>query len=279
MKKTILWAALLGAVLFTSCGDDKKEFVEQFAQAAAAKDMQALEGMYPDSKDLGEIALQYTPEQITISEEQEGQPIEATIGNVKIVMIRDAEGALKVQSTKGLLSVDAQKLEFAKSTGWYNAERTDKENADALKDEGFIPFITQGIVSSLSNCLSVSTRNYETFEYCAEWGGDCPRNNTDFIVKNSSNVDIPGEAYTLIVKGVFSDGMPMGSNTQNYNGQNVPANGTITITGPKYFELAGGGTTYSASLSVNTDYLMQMDLTQLGFTPTGGEYADYLNSK
>lgn len=281
MKKSSLRFCLIAVsalLSMVSCDRGLMDFADRFVAVVNYGNSAALVSMYPGAAEL-DIVKPIVPEPGTIgvSKAEDGHKV-IHLGSISLDVRKSDAGNLEIVNSWGLLSIQDDMKDFATSTGWYDAERSDLENAAVLKDDGFKDYVKEVLKGSLKH-LSVNTTE-------SDWG---EFNNyqvtTNAIVKNNSDVDIPGELYYVVMKKSYLTGEEYDSHGNftgygsastyvSFPGRTVQAHGTVTIFVDKS-DFEYGPRFYGPTIVFNN----KCDVTKVQYPFTGMEYENYLASK
>lgn len=267
MKRNfIVIAAGLFCVLFSSCTNKKAEFIKLLSETMAS-DTATLSNIYPDAKDMELNRVTFDPATVTATEDE--KEFQLTVGDATINIVSNEQGEYHIASTKGLLKVDPAVLAFAKETGWYKPELTDKENSIALQDTVFPKNLKEAFINEAISGVSVKVVDYaENYSSMTK--------KMKVVVTNNSSANIKADMYTIgfRYKSFNWDTMrDTWSSQKNYDGVDVDANGTAAIE-LGTFDAEG---TFGGKATI--EWRDNLDIVALGFKATGNEYDEYKKSK
>lgn len=275
MRKFLI--IILSSLALISCDKKTKDFAGNFIKAINENDRVAIVSMYPDAKNF-DIASPIVEDSkaIKIEKSENGHKI-IHIGDISLDVCKNSDGRLNVNDSWGLLNISNGMRNFAISTGWIKTELSDKENAIALSDKGFTPYIINTFKDKLQLKAKISSQESQGASY---WDVV-----TNVIVTNNTDTDIPGELYNVVVtyEGITGEeynayGEFIGYGFKYYHktvgGVNVPAHGKATI----FIDRADAeyGPDYKkATIKFNKG----CDVSKLEYSFTGKEYENYLATK
>lgn len=267
MRKTVLFAALLACALFTSCTDKKAEFIKQLSEAMSGDSAKAaLTSIYPDAKDMELNLVAFNPDTVTVTENEKEMLLK--VGDVTFNIAADEKGEFQVKSTKGLLKVAPELMAFAKQTGWYKPELTDKENSVALQDTIFPKLVKEAFIKEVTSKVKVdvvgSAYNYSAMT-CHQKA----------VVTNKSKSPIKGNMYAICLDeyGWSIEAMrDVLANRKVVGGMDVEAGGSASL------DLGTFDAEYT-SFGAKIKWSKDIDVVALGFKGKGNEYDEYKSGK
>jgi len=302
MKRNFLFVALLmGAMVLAGCNaqgeQDKeaavKQFAANFAQAWAGGDSTAIRQVFPDvvlpdsfalpfaTDSAGLSAEKIKVEAIADSTQQADAPAmyKVTLADTLSLIVKQVnDTTFSVTDSYGLFSYPAEKLSFAKKTGWVEEGMSDKQMQERFKDVDFPKSLGEKALAQLKSKVSagrpkagksVTTGGDGNFEsgYTA--------NNVP--IKNDMDVALDGKDY-YISATKLNRGMAVKDKVQ---GVTILAHqsGNVVVKASYSFNQWGGGYEeflQSANLVFN---VTPEKAVEKYFVPTGGEYKAYLESK
>ena len=278
MKKNVinLLSVIFAAVLaLSSCATDEKKaksLVADLATAIANKDKGTIEKIYPDAAKATELALQFSEDSIEVTPSEKEDEFNVTVGkNVRLVVVKDSEsGNLTVKESYGVFTWPAERMSFAKSTGWYDEKLTDKENAERLSDESFVDYLGGSLLSEIQRKVYAKA----VYDIHAAVHGA----SYEIEVRNDNDFDLPGDAYvaTATLWGFDFDRLESvpTRTKKEFSGNTVPAHGTAryNIPGTVDFEYES----WEADIRITMS--KEQAVTKF-LSPKGTEYEEYLKIK
>lgn len=268
---------------FSQSGDRQvKELLERLSQAANSGDRATLESIYPDSRYAEALKFNYRPDEATIEQGTRGDTIVVRFTDGTDLTIAGTDN-LHVVSSHGLFVWPEEKLQFAKGTGWFDGQLTDKENSVRLSDEGFTTYLLNQFNEDLKKGLKITkTGTYGDLYFSDElrdyvkadhetddvfWVG---ADGMTFTVSNSTPYNVPASAYSITVKSGYWGGGEM--NTEIVPGQDIQSGGTVTLRTRTEGVAPNTETDGSQTLVVKG---LTMDEFLAQYHPTGNEYKTY----
>ena len=228
MKSLIYAVMISAALLMVSCsGDNKvKAFVEEFATAVANGDRAAIERMYPDAVKADSLTVNYNADSILITEDEAKKLTQVNLSKgVYLVLEENANGEYVIQSSYGLFAYPHAEYSFARKTGQWKDGLTDAEQAERMADKGLADYLYEEFNNKVKSALSIAnTGTWGDDYYEGEWVSS---KGAVFKVKNSSSIDIPGSAWSIIYKEGYWGGGEMA--TEEVLGIDVKAGETVTV--------------------------------------------------
>lgn len=177
------------------------------------------------------------------------------------------EDTLQVMASQGLFASPAKRLHFAKATGWFDASLTDKENARRMANNDFLEYLLKSFNESLKEGLQiVNSGTWGNDYYEGEWVSS---RGATFTVQNSTSLDVPGSAYSILYKEGYWGGGKMSKEV--VKGEDVKAGQSVNL---RTKEL-GSSTESENSLTLIVKGLEMKDFLAQ-YKPTGREYAEYV---
>lgn len=276
MKRLSISLLLVAAlVVFASCASDSskvKSFVEEFATAVANGDKGAIEKMYPDASKAVSLELKFNADSVEVTPAEKDGEFNVTVGkDVKLVVVKDADsGNFTIKESHGVFTWPKERMEFARSTGWYDDKLTDKDNAERLADEGFVDYLGNSLLADVhKKVYAKAISDLRAAVHGATY---------EVEVRNDNDFDLPGDAYvaTATLWGFDFDRLESvpTRTKKEFSGNTVPAHGTARYNIP--------GTVDFEYESWEADIRITMSKEQLVtrcLKPTGKEYEEYLRMK
>ena len=280
MRKAVFIAALLTTIMLASCGTDKnKEFITRFATAVTNGDKATLEKMYAASAKADSIAT-FVADSAVIEPNEKGDTILVKLGSsITFTMVKDANDSLQIISSKGLFAYAQDRLDFAKSTGWYADDLDDVQNAERLADSLFVPALTQKVAGDARTKVHVTKKDSHV-------SNNFERVTCTVIVANDNDFEVAGSDYSvkaalynfysIMVDELKWENFEQLGDSRVLTGKPIPAHGTaiynytMSATGRP-----GDPGTLRCSINVNLSPASIMAV----YKPTGNEYEEYLKTK
>jgi len=300
MKKTLLsLVVLLSALVLAGCNNASqdaaiKQAVSQFVKAWAAGDTtalaKALPGLtLPDSFALPFDANTLTDEQIVVAPDSaaEQQFTVQLPGSLAMLVKQVGDTTFSVDKTFGFIAYPAEKLDFARKTGWIESGMSDKEIQERFADENFTKTIGDLAAARLREQVVIgpvakSTRSLPNV------GTEEETLNT-FSVQNNMDKDLDGSDYNVvatITEDSFMSG-PMGiqespttSKRQVLKGVNLPKGGSTKMSVKTHSIIHTQYGDVSTFKNARVEFTLSPEkLVEKYYTPTGDEYKAYLENK
>ena len=191
--QTIVMCLCVALVVLTSCKDNTEEeikaFVEHFATALANKDTKTIKELYPDAAKFNSLIDNINTGNMVITKGDAENTYKVNLDDdIDITIESDGKDKYKIIESHHLLTLNAEIEGFAKRTGWYNPELSDKENATRLRDRYF-PDACDGMIAQLF-------KEKVIVEAKPEIGDDISWTVT---VKNNNEVELSANAYSIEV--------------------------------------------------------------------------------
>ena len=273
MKRWIM-ASMAGciALLMVSCSDDNriKAFAEEFATAVANGDRAAIARMYPDAEKAESLAVSYNADSLVIATDEAQKLTTLTLDKgIDLQVSEDANGEYIIQSSHGLFAYPAAELAFAKKTGQWKAGLTDAEQAERMANKGLADYLYEEFNNKVKSALTiVNTGTWGDDYYEGEWVSS---KGAIFKVKNSSSIDIPGNAWSIIYKEGYWGGGEMA--TEEVLGIDVKAGETVTVRTKKL----GSSMESETGQRLNIKGITKEEF-MASFIPTGNEYDEFVKN-
>ena len=263
-----------------SKGDQEvRQFVEQFAKAVETGDNLVIRDLYPDcNADL--LVFKYDKNNIQI-ERKENEWIVKEENDVMLIIVKNEDNTIKIKESYGIFSYPDSLLTIAKTTGWYDKNLNDIQNAERLSDGGFIKWLKEYIKRRIKDNVKILKKsqylddNYDNAINVYAHGRDCTCTHT-IIISNENNFVIPSKDYYISVIHMSNDDHDyFQTNKKSIGGKSIPANGTVSYTWQDiHFE-----GTWSYEDDVILVYNPSLDkMPELSFF-TGTEYEEYESVK
>jgi hypothetical protein len=272
--KEWIFASMTGvvALLMVSCsGDGKyKAFAEEFATAVANGDRAAITRMYPDAEKAESLSVTYNADSLVITTDEAEKMTTLTLGKgIDLLVSENTDGGYVIQSSHGLFAYPAAELSFAKKTGQWKEGLTDAEQAERMADKGLADYLFEEFNNKVKSALSISsTGTWGDDYYEGEWVSS---KGAVFKVKNSSSIDIPGNAWSIIYKEGYWGGGEMA--TEEVPGIDVKAGETVTVRTKKL----GASMESETGQRLNIKGITKEEF-MASFLPTGNEYDEYVKN-
>lgn len=227
MKKLLNCAGaglLLG--LMASCGGGDKDvsaFAENFAEKAAANQIDSLIQYYPMLEDADSIALSYSPENIKVSKGENGLYEVALNDSVSITVSRGEDGTMKVVSSKGLFAYPAQMVAFANGIGATQPEMNDSVKSIAMNNmDAVISFLMDEYISARNKAIVVNNKPTITkdIQFMMDTGEGY------YTLSNTTDKPISGAEYSIVTRYLYMGWGMEDHTTITDKGCDIPANGT-----------------------------------------------------
>ena len=272
--KSLIYVGLISvALLMASCsGDSKiKAFVEEFATAVANGDRAAIERMYPDAVKADSLAVNYNADDILITKDEAKKLTQVNLSKaVYLVLEENADGDYVIQSSYGIFAYPHAEYSFARKTGQWKDGLNDAELAERMADKGFADYLYEEFNNKVKTALSIaSTGTWGDDYYEGEWVSS---KGVVFKVKNSSSLDIPGSAWSIIYKEGYWGGGEMA--TEEVPGIDVKAGETISVRTKKL----GSSMESETGQRLNIKGITKEEF-MASFRPIGNEYEEYIKNK
>lgn len=278
MKRKQLFgiASILTGMALTACSsggksvspeDEVRESVKHFVEMVSAGQLDSVKNIYPEIAMADSIAP-VKSDSISVTETGKGSYDVAVAEGITVKITRSDDGAVKITESKGLFAYPAEKIEFAKNTGMWDAALSDVKLNERMKDEGFADFIKDKISSQTKNIITIGALSGSSFD-------------TDYTqtLKNNSNVEIRPSDYVINVTGVeyywneeYGVNEPREIRTTK-PGKAISPNGSARVSFPTYYGSPSGeikGITWKISDEEKARRFAKF---------TGKEYQEYLDSK
>lgn len=259
---------MLAALLLTSCDKEEKkvrDFALDFASKVQMNDVRDIRRLYPSAELCDSFALDYVADSMKLEKEQDGYVVRFTDDRSMFVTL-DEKGRISVDASYGVFAFDPDLIGFALRTGWIDQYMDDATIAVCLKDHEFLDFMTDRFIRELKQKVSASQTGY--------FGqGFADRSSFKSIVgsvRNRTDYDIPGEAYKVVYRAIYW-AFPEDNQTSVFDGQDIPAGGTVGIRGTK----RGTGEPTESSISVRFDEDILPRLCLQLYKGNGHDYEDF----
>ena len=275
MNKIALIAVVLAALTFVSCTDDgtheAKKFLTDLRAAISGGDSAAISKLYPDAVKADSLALNIVADSVRVESSGSGDTLHVSLGGGKqITLLKTGDNAFQVLSSRGLFAWPEKEVAFAKQTGQWKDGLTDAEQSERMADKGLVAYLFDEFNSKIKDGLSILTvKTYGDSYYEGEWVS-CK--GMLFTVKNSTDIDIPGSAWSITYKEGYWGGGQMSS--ELVPGEDIKAGGTVTV---KTKELASS-TESETSQRLNVKGLTLEEFLS-DFHPSGKEYDEYVKAR
>lgn len=278
MKRKQLFgiASILTGMALTACSsggksvspeDEVRESVKHFVEMVSAGQLDSVKNIYPEIAMADSIAP-VKSDSISVTETGKGSYDVAVAEGITVKITRSDDGAVKITESKGLFAYPAEKIEFAKNTGMWDAALSDVKLNERMKDEGFADFIKDKISSQTKNIITIGALSGSSFD-------------TDYTqtLKNNSNVEIRPLDYVINVTGVeYYWNEEYGVNEPREiritkPGKAISPNGSAKVSFPTYYGSPSGeikGITWKISDEEKARRFAKF---------TGKEYQEYIDSK
>lgn len=267
MKKIYFLLFAVTVSLFTSCKREESKvraFVDDFANKVIENDVRSLHKMILGVEECEDFALEnYSASNVVIEKQDDGYHVNFSDDRF-IIVNKDAKGKFTVESTYGIVVFDPDLYDFAVRTGWISKYMDDATVASLLSDYEFRDFMIDRITEDLRTKITVSGGH----------AGGASMKNIIVNVNNDTDYNIPAEAYKVLYS-VSYWAFPEDNETITFEGVDLPAHGTKTISGHKRAE----------GLATDTHIRLQWDedclpnLCMIVYKANGHEYKDWKKGK
>ena len=246
--------------------DEVRNFGKNFAEQASAGQLDALTASYPELSDVKTV-VPLNSENIIVTQTESGLYQITLAEGVTMNVKRSEDGTIKVVDSHGLFVFPEDKVEIAKKTGMWDANLSDAQLNERMKDKDFFTWV--------KNNRDVKTNNIISVGKTINDGGTGDLSDPNLyhaILTNNSNVPIKGSEYKLKWEywNPYQDHNP----TYNYEkGKDIPANGSVRI------DWSDGGESENNLKGVKWNLSSEQLKEKFGKPYTGNEYQEYLNKK
>lgn len=275
MKKIYLFGLSLaiGISALSSCGkknspeDEVRSYGKYFIEKLAANQMDSLKASYPDIVKADSF-VPLESDTIIVVETAPGQYDMALAQGVTLKVNRSDDGSIFVTESKGLFAFPDNKLDIARETGMWDANISDAQLNERMKDEEFFKMMEKKSNINPNNIISVgkvvSTSEWSGFDYDDSGTGYFP-------LKNNTDMAISGADYQVVIR--VSDIFSGESWSYTEPGKDLAPNGSARIN----VRFRPKSNPERASIKFK---ISESDL-KAKFSPdfTGREYQEYLDSK
>lgn len=285
-----LTATLLSAASLFSCSsqgakDNPEEQVKQFAQKigtwAQSNQLDSLRTVYPDAAQADSLAVEFTPETITVTPSKDGKSFEIKYANgVTLELKADENGNFTVTGSKGMFAYPKETLEIAKKTGQYDPNLPDAENGKRMRDTAFQEYLLQQFNKEITSMVKAGTKEVQG-EFAPILQG---------YVKNDMTVPLEGSDYSLSYAEIETnwhenvyrvnmgeEPLPDKRHQHSKSGKTIQPNSSVTL---YTWEYAGGSADMDGGPDTNSFTVKWLITPQQRFDkyyqPKGTEYNDYL---
>ena len=268
--KKILSAGIVAmvALVLASCNKEEKkvmDFALDFASKVQTNDVRDIRRMYAAAELCDSFALDYQADSIRLEKEQDGYIVRFTDDRSMLVTLDD-KGHMAVEASYGVFAFDPDLIGFALRTGWIDPYMDDATIAVCLKDHEFLDFITDRFTRELKQKVTASQTGFFGQSFA-------DRSSLKSIVggvRNRTDYDIPGEAYKVVYRAIYW-AFPEDNQTSTFDGQDIPAGGSVGIRGTK----RGVGEPTESSISVRFDEKLLPRLCLQLYKGNGHDYEDF----
>ncbi len=187
--------AVLG---LASCDSNKskiEELTNQFASAVKSNDVATIYDIYPEAKNLDNMALPSSIEMgdIEVAKDEKTGNYTATIKNSKeqkVIFKADADGKFQIADTYGVFDIDKSYIDLAISAGVPVKKLSDLTLASLLKQDGdFLQFIEE----QYADLTDINLTDYEG-TYVCQYRMIYIRQN----IKNDGDYAVKGKDYDVV---------------------------------------------------------------------------------
>lgn len=285
MKKNLFAVALAFVLLMSACGGSKdngnngssksvssetnslqevQDFANTFAEMLAADELESVLSAYPELADAQDLA---SVEDGNITVKASGVPgeydVTLTDGVTMKVALSD-DGQITVKESKGLFTYPEDKVEIAKKTGLWDDSLNDVQLNERMSDEGFFKWVKNAKEVNPNKLISIGefednvkdeergTAVYDGYQY----------------LKNNTDVEINGNDYKMIYKGMYWDGSGEERWTKTKPGKTIPPRGKVKVQASGGYH--GGETVEQIKMTLSPEQLQE----KYG-SYTGKEYQEY----
>ena len=275
MKKITLIAIPLIALTFVSCTEDgtneAKQFISDLKTAISSGDSAAISQLYPDALKADSLALNIIADSVKVEKSGNGDTLQLLLGDGKrITLLKTGDNAYQAQSSIGLFVWPEKEVAFAKQTGQWKDGLTDAEQAERMADKGLVTYLFDEFNAKVKDGLSIlNVKTYGDDYYEGEWVS-CK--GMQFTVKNNTDIDIPGSAWSITYKEGYWGGGEMAS--ELVPGEDIKAGGTVTVKTKKLASSTESETTQRLNVKGLT-----LEEFLADFHPSGKEYDEYVKSR
>ena len=251
-----------------------KQFVEKFAKAVELGDKQAILHLYPDAESSDSMYIPNTEFKISKINESNNYKVEWA-KNVWMEIIPKKEKWM-VNSSQGIFAWPNDVIEFAKKTGQWKADSSDKKMSARLKDKEFYKSIVNEFCSNFKKKViqkgSLQVLKPAEFEL-DDW-------KLGITIANTTDVDISGSDYKVAMK-VWDQNLYNNSLNENNAFLSIAINGKdIAPNGETLMSHSLKGSQMVKDNSVRIQWLIDdQKLFNKYFVAKGDEYEKYLESK
>lgn len=280
MKKIVLVFCVVASLfLLVACNGmgktdykvEVEQFANRFAKLVADSTIDSIRAMYPA---LDTMSVQFvTPSGNAFAQEDENTPgtFNVKFGDVTLKVFRAIDGSFSIIESHGLFFYNPEKFELAKKTGQWVNSMPDIELFKRMNDVGFDKFMESKMHPSTDGLKIVSKKGYD---YNEVEGGAMEPAGLIVTVKNTGDVQVPGDAYSVVftahdfdwdlTKDVYDHKSKAGVDL-------APGEQAEFSHSFKYVE-------FGVSVKIKTSS-KGSKISSRDYQATGNEYQEYLNSK
>lgn len=253
---------------------DVKQFVEKFVKAVELGDKQTILHLYPDAESVDSMYIPNTEFKISKINESNNYKVEWA-KNVWMEIMPKNEKYM-VNSSQGIFAWSIDVIEFAKKTGQWKADLSDKKLSARLKDKEFYKSIVNEFCSNFKKKViqKGSLRVLKPAEFeLDDW-------NLGITIANTTDVVISGSDYKVTMK-VWDQNLYNNSLNEKRCFFSITINGKdIASNGETLMSHSLKGTQMVKDNSVRIQWLIDdQKLFNKYFVAKGDEYEKYLESK
>lgn len=231
--------------------------------------LDSIRNIYPDAAKADSLSLSFATDSLKITETATPGTYTATFSpSSSITIVKDAGGNMKVSDSHGIFAYPDSVFEAAKATGQWDASLSDAENASRMADKDFMPYLINQVIRHTAKNFKAS-QDFTVIKY-PEFGMDSGL--FEVTVNNDTDHPVDASDYNLYIVYHY---MHMGvdeRNTVKVDGKAIPPHSSAT------FREDFSGHAFPEKAYVNTT-MSDRQLFRKYFTPTGKEYAEYLDAK
>lgn len=271
MKKLLFFAVCTAGLALCSCGEKKDEvrdFATDFAEKVQANQIDSVLLLYPEAENIEAVALDFVPDSMEVVEDAEGVYTVNYGNGVKMKMKKNSDASMTVTETFGIASFPAEKMEFAKATGMYDATVNDVELANRMADTAFTEWLRDRFIKYRAKNLKVKgeLRMIKEIQFMMDEGIIAAD------VENTTDKKIDGADYKVVFVYTSMGMGYAGTSKVDMPGKDIEPGQTVAFT-----------TSYSGRSFPEKAYVDNtMDLDELfkkSYTPKSDDYSEYLKSK
>jgi len=267
--RTFLLASI-ATICMVACdtGDPQAEvkaFASRFAEFVSNNQLDSIRTFYADAAVCDSFALRYVPDSLKIEANEKTDTFTVTIDNgADFVVVKSADGTMKVISSHGMLAFNNDDLAFAKATGQYKDGLTDVELAKRMGVKDFRKDLMANFKKSFSSMVYAQRGFIEIRypQYLADEGESA------VTVVNNTGKPINGSDYNV---NIYIEGQRV-SGYITERGKDLKPGGEAQV----HFTYAGNSAPMSSHLTFK---LNDEQLFEKYFEATGKEFDEYIKTK